>query len=48
MEINDKFDMLLRMLEEFERKREEADQRRRAARRMLKSCKFQLGTSSAK
>uniref|UniRef100_A0A0D3G7X5 Uncharacterized protein n=1 Tax=Oryza barthii TaxID=65489 RepID=A0A0D3G7X5_9ORYZ len=30
MEIEDKFDMLLRMLEEFERRREEADQRRRA------------------
>uniref|UniRef100_A0A0D9ZZH7 Uncharacterized protein n=1 Tax=Oryza glumipatula TaxID=40148 RepID=A0A0D9ZZH7_9ORYZ len=30
MEIEDKFDMLLRMLEEFERRQEEADQRRRA------------------
>uniref|UniRef100_A0A0E0BJX9 Uncharacterized protein n=1 Tax=Oryza glumipatula TaxID=40148 RepID=A0A0E0BJX9_9ORYZ len=38
MEIEDKFDMLLRMLEEFERKRGKADQRRRADFQSLKAA----------
>jgi hypothetical protein len=35
----DKFDMLLRMLEECERRREEADQRRRADFLSLKAAR---------